>query len=90
MTLNTIPRVSLVDKVWLTVSEACAVGAIGRTTLYEAIAAGHLVARKRGRRTIIQRKDLDAWLEGLPMLDSRKVVGEKPAAVEKRRFPWEI
>ena len=36
------------------------------TSLYEAIAAGRLVARKRGRRTIILAEDLRKWLDAMP------------------------
>ena len=37
-----------------------------RTTIYEALKRGDLVARKLGRRTIILSSDLRRWLEGLP------------------------
>jgi len=37
----------------------------GRTKLYEAINHGLLPAKKYGKRTIILRKDLDDFLEGL-------------------------
>lgn len=38
---------------------------IGRTKLYEAINAGVLRARKFGKRTIILKADLEAFLESL-------------------------
>ena len=38
---------------------------IPRTALYEAIGAGRLKARKDGNRTLILRRDLEAFLEGL-------------------------
>ena len=42
-------------------------GGVGsRTTLYDAIAAGTLKARKRGRSTIILPPDLAEYLESLP------------------------
>jgi excisionase family DNA binding protein len=36
-----------------TIAEACVVVRAGRTAIYEAIRSGELVARKRGRKTII-------------------------------------
>jgi excisionase family DNA binding protein len=49
-----------------TISEACAEARAGRTALYEAIRAGALTARKRGRRTLILADDLRRWIEALP------------------------
>jgi excisionase family DNA binding protein len=48
--------------------EAARTANIGRSTVYEAIKAGRLVARKMGRRTIILDRDLQAWLSTLPLL----------------------
>jgi excisionase family DNA binding protein len=50
----------------LSIAEACAVAGIGRTKLYQAIADGSLQARKYGKRTIILRTDLRAFLASLP------------------------
>jgi hypothetical protein len=41
---------------------------ISRSMIYEEIAAGHLIARKIGRRTIVRRADALAWLRSLPCL----------------------
>jgi excisionase family DNA binding protein len=49
-----------------TVSEACSASRSGRTALYEAIRSGALIARKRGRRTLILADDLRRWIEGHP------------------------
>lgn len=49
------------------VADASNVTGIGRTKIYEAIAKGHLTARKVGKRTIILRGDLHSFLEGLPV-----------------------
>lgn len=38
----------------------------GRTTIYSAIKAGSLRARKCGRRTLILDADLRGWLSSLP------------------------
>jgi hypothetical protein len=40
----------------------------GRSALYLEIAAGRLIARKVGRRTIITRADALRWLRSLPIL----------------------
>jgi excisionase family DNA binding protein len=50
----------------LTVPEAIAASRVGRTSIYEAIRAGELRARKRGKRTLILVEDLRSWLEALP------------------------
>jgi hypothetical protein len=48
------------------IAEACAAARAGRTAIYEAIRDGALIARKRGRRTIILPEDLRRWVEGHP------------------------
>jgi excisionase family DNA binding protein len=52
------------------ITEACASGGIGRTTLYEAIRAGELRAVKRGRRTLILVDDLRRWIVNLPPIET--------------------
>jgi excisionase family DNA binding protein len=49
----------------LSIEEARAATGIGRTKIYEAINSGILRARKLGKRTIILKDDLDAFLSGL-------------------------
>ncbi len=53
-------------KLAYTIDEAVDAGAGGRTKIYEAIKAGELKARKRGKRTIILADDLVAFLQSLP------------------------
>ena len=50
----------------LSVGEACAFACIGRTTLYRLIGEGKIVARKLGKKTLILREDLAAFLADLP------------------------
>lgn len=56
----------------LTVNEACAYSRTGRTALYAAINSGSLLARKRGRRTVILTSDLKDWVEGLPQFTDKE------------------
>lgn len=49
-----------------TVADAVRASGLSRTRLYEALAAGDLKARKAGRRTLIARSDLEAFLAALP------------------------
>jgi excisionase family DNA binding protein len=48
------------------IAEACEIARIGRTSIYEAINSGALIARKNGRRTVILFDDLRRWLQSLP------------------------
>jgi hypothetical protein len=44
---------------------------LGRTSLYEAIGAGKIEARKAGNRTLILADSLRAYIAGLPPADIR-------------------
>lgn len=50
----------------LRIPEVCRLTGFGRTTVYAAIKAGDLVARRYGRRTIVLEEDLQNFLRGLP------------------------
>ena len=54
------------DKLAYTIDEAVEEGAGSRTVLYEALNAGKLKAKKRGKRTIILAPDLIQYLKDLP------------------------
>ena len=41
---------------------------IGRTTFYALVKSGQIKVRKIGTRSFVLAKDLDAWLESLPVL----------------------
>jgi len=53
------------------IKQACALTGIGQTKIYEAINQGHLLAKKYGRRTLILKDDLEAFLNNLDTLRSR-------------------
>jgi excisionase family DNA binding protein len=48
------------------ISEACGLLSVGRTTLYSAIKKGDLKTCKVGRRTLVTVESLQLWLESLP------------------------
>ena len=50
------------------VTDACALLGIGRTTLYALLNDGSLEARKVGRRTFLTQKSLQAFVESRPKL----------------------
>jgi excisionase family DNA binding protein len=56
----------------LSIEEAQTATGIGRTKLYQAINTGALRARKYGKRTIILKDDLDAFLTGLAPYPAQK------------------
>ncbi len=54
------------EKLAFTIPEVVEAGGGSRTVVYEAINAGTLRAKKRGKRTIILAADLAQYLESLP------------------------
>ena len=50
----------------LSIAEACLALGIGRSKLYAIIAEGLLPIRKIGRKTLIARADIVAFVNGLP------------------------
>jgi excisionase family DNA binding protein len=45
---------------------------LSRSRIYQAITSGELRATKCGRRTLIQAKDLQAWIESWPTVTRRR------------------
>ncbi|WP_020085696.1 excisionase family DNA-binding protein [Hyphomicrobium zavarzinii] len=45
--------------------EACKAAGVGKTCLYEALKSGALRSRLMGRKRLIMRDDLQAWLKGV-------------------------
>jgi len=52
------------------IPEAANLARASRTTIYRAIKAGELQARKRGTRTLILADELMRWVETLPCAGS--------------------
>lgn len=50
-------------------SEAARMAGIGRTKLYQVLAANQLVSIKLGSRRLIRVADLEAWLDSLSVED---------------------
>lgn len=65
----TRPGPAKTDKLAYRIDEAVAATGIGRTSLYEMIKAGALKTRKIGRRTLIERDELERALRNLPVGD---------------------
>lgn len=59
----------MTERLVYSVREAAEATGLGRSTLYEEIAAGRLVAHKRGTRTLIFARDLEAYAAALPMIN---------------------
>jgi excisionase family DNA binding protein len=59
------------DKLAFSVAEAAVHADVCRDNIYAAIREGALCARKAGRRTLILRADLEAYLDSLPRLQLR-------------------
>lgn len=55
------------QKIAVTISEACALSGLGRSTIYECFKAGKLTRRKQGKRTLILMQELRDFLESLPV-----------------------
>ena len=54
------------SKISYTIPEACEFTGLGRSSIYRLIEAGTLTPRKAGRRTLILREELEAYIRSLP------------------------
>jgi excisionase family DNA binding protein len=54
------------DERGMTIEEVAERSGVGRTCVYQDIAERRLIARKRGRKTIVLHSDFIKWLRGLP------------------------
>ena len=72
MNVKQAPPPSHERQLALSAEGAAAQASCGRTTIFAAIKAGELKARKIGRRPIILDADLQSWLGSLPV----RVAGE--------------
>lgn len=52
-------------QITLSIDETCLATGLGRTKLYEIISQGRLPAKKLGKRTLILKSDLEAFLSAL-------------------------
>ena len=57
------------ERISYSVHEAAKAAGIGLTKLREEIRAKRLIARKLGKRTLINADDLNAWAANLPRID---------------------
>lgn len=51
----------------LTIAEAVAASGIGRSKLYQLFKSGDIKPRKAGKRTLIIRSELEAYISSLPV-----------------------
>jgi hypothetical protein len=69
----------------MTIRAFCDRYSIGRTSFYEEINSGRLIAKKRGGKILIPLDNARVWLEALPNLESSSMAAESnrpPLATE--------
>lgn len=59
-------------KLAFTIHEVKVIASCSNGYLYKAISEGQLRAVKRGRRTLVLRADLDAWLNAFPAIQPKQ------------------
>jgi excisionase family DNA binding protein len=65
------PRAAATGRAAYSTAEVAALTGLCRDSVYGAIRAGKLVARKLGKRTLITDADLHRFLDGLPTLPTQ-------------------
>lgn len=78
-------KIALTDKFAFTVAEAVELSNVCRSNIFTAIASGKLLARKRGRSTLIRQEDLRDWINSLPAYTPSAPRGIALQQVERRR-----
>ena len=61
-----------IDRGALSVDEFCAWASIGRSKFYREVSDGRIRLRKIGRKSVVTMPDAVAWLDTLPILDTRE------------------
>lgn len=69
------------EKLALTVPDAVKASGLGRASIYRAIHDGKLIVRRFGKRTLILREELEAFLRSLPT----GVISERAPAYRKKQ-----
>ncbi|CAO3426310.1 helix-turn-helix domain-containing protein [Azospirillum argentinense] len=59
------------NKRFISVQEFCEQTNVGRTKAYQLIAAGEIVVRKLGRRTLVDVESVSDWASKLPQMKAR-------------------
>ena len=72
-----LPSIAEPGKIAYSIDGLCAACSLGRTYLYQEIAAGRLRAVKAGRRTLIEAAEARRWLSSLQRITASDAAGEK-------------
>jgi hypothetical protein len=68
----TIDSVNCPEPLVVSISDACRIIGLGRSSIYREIQAGRLVALKARNRTILPVAGLRAWIEALPQAKGQR------------------
>jgi excisionase family DNA binding protein len=75
------------DKLAYSIADSASLAGVGITKIKEAVRLGELEARKAGRRTLITRAALSAWIDGLPKIHDRNLrssTADKSLAIDRK------